>query len=73
MSTASLDLTAIIVSYVRTVLIYLVPYLLTSLGVVISGRSGIYNISAEGVMLLGASVTFLSTYFSSGNIMAGIL
>ncbi|MGC8975529.1 MAG: ABC transporter permease [Thermoprotei archaeon] len=72
MSTASLDLATIIVGYVRSVLIYIAPYILTSLGVVISGRSGIYNISAEGVMLLGASVTFLATYFSGGNILIGI-
>ena len=71
MSTASLDLASIVVSYVRSVLIYVIPYLLTSLGVVISGRSGIYNISAEGVMLLGASVTFLTTYFSGGNVLIG--
>lgn len=72
MSTASLDLATLIVGYVRSVLIYIVPYMLTSLGVVISGRSGIYNISAEGVMLLGASVTFLATYFSDGNVLIGI-
>lgn len=72
MSTASLDLATIVVGYIRSVLIYIVPYLLTSLGVVISGRSGIYNISAEGVMLLGASVTFLATYFSGGNALIGI-
>jgi ABC-type uncharacterized transport system permease subunit len=70
--TASLDLATLAVGYVRSVLIYIVPYLLTSLGIVISGRSGIYNISAEGVMLLGASVTFLATYFSSGNVLVGI-
>ncbi len=36
-----------------------IPYLLASLGTMISGRAGVFNVAQEGIMLLGASVGFV--------------
>ncbi len=62
----------IIVPALQYLLILMVPYTLTSLGIMIGGRAGVFNISAEGLMLLGASVTFLVT-FITGNAFLGVL
>ncbi len=43
---------------------YTAIYALTSLGMVIAGRTGIFNISGEGVMLASASAGFLAAYYS---------
>lgn len=67
------DIYIIIISSLKYLLMLLVPYTLTSLGIMIGGRAGIFNISAEGMMLLGASVTFLVTYFTGGNQLLGLL
>ena len=62
----------IIVPALQYLLILMVPYTLASLGIMIGGRSGVFNISAEGLMLLGASATFLTT-FITGNAFLGVL
>ncbi len=49
---------------------YAAIYALTSLGMVIAGRTGIFNISGEGVMLASASAGFLGAYYS-GNWLLG--
>jgi len=67
------DIYIIAISSLKYLLMLLVPYTLTSLGIMIGGRAGIFNISAEGMMLLGASVTFLVTYFTGGNQLLGLL
>ncbi len=67
------DIYTIIISSFKYLLMLLVPYALTSLGIMISGRAGIFNITAEGMMLLGASVTFLVTYYTGGNQVLGLL
>ena len=62
----------IIVPALQYLLVLMVPYTLASLGIMIGGRSGVFNISAEGLMLLGASATFLTT-FITGNAFLGVL
>lgn len=62
----------IIVPALQYLLVLMVPYTLASLGIMIGGRSGVFNISAEGLMLLGASATFLAT-FITGNAFLGVL
>ncbi|PNV80031.1 MAG: ABC transporter permease, partial [Fervidicoccus sp.] len=41
------------------ILVLMVPYSLASMGVMLGGRVGVFNISTEGVMLSGASTAFL--------------
>jgi simple sugar transport system permease protein len=50
----------------------MVPYLLASLGTMLGGLAGVFSVSQEGVMLLGASVGFLVSY-GSGSTAVGIL
>ena len=50
----------------------MVPYLLASLGTMLGGLTGVFSVSQEGVMLLGASVGFLISY-STGSTAVGIL
>ena len=50
----------------------MVPFLLAAQGTVLSGRAGLFNVSQEGLMVLGASVGFLASYKSGSNLL-GIL
>jgi simple sugar transport system permease protein len=50
----------------------MVPYLLASLGTMLGGLAGVFSVSQEGVMLLGASVGFLISY-GTGSSTLGIL
>lgn len=54
------------------ILVLMVPYSLASMGIMVGGRVGVFNVSTEGVMLSGASAAFLVTYFS-GSYTLGIL
>lgn len=50
--------------FLRQVVIYATVYGLTSLGIVIAGRTGVFNIFGEGVMLAAASTGFITAYLS---------
>ncbi len=50
----------------------MVPFLLAAQGTVLAGRAGLFNVSQEGLMVLGASVGFLASYKSGSNLV-GIL
>jgi len=50
----------------------MVPFLLAAQGTVLSGRAGLFNVSQEGLMVLGASVGFLVSYQLGSN-TAGLL
>jgi simple sugar transport system permease protein len=50
----------------------MVPFLLASLGTMLGGLAGVFSVSQEGVMLLGASVGFLVSY-GTGSSVLGIL
>jgi simple sugar transport system permease protein len=50
----------------------MVPYLLASLGTMLGGLAGVFSVSQEGIMLLGASVGFLVSY-GTGSSALGIL
>lgn len=51
-------------SFITQTITYATIYALTSLGIVIAGRAGIFNISGEGVMLASASTGFVVAHFS---------
>lgn len=48
---------------------YGVVYILAALGVIIAGRSGIFNIAGEGIMLSTASVGYLVAYLTNNALM----
>ena len=51
------------------IIVYTVTYALASLGIVIGGRTGIFNISGEGSMLAAASIGFSVAFFSNSWIL----
>ncbi len=57
---------------ITNIVTYIPIYTLASLGIVIGGRSGIFNISGEGAMLSAASAGYLVAVFS-GNWYLGFL
>ncbi len=59
-------------SFITQTFTYATIYTLTSLGIVIGGRAGIFNIAGEGIMLASASVGFVAAYFS-GNWILGFI
>jgi ABC-type uncharacterized transport system permease subunit len=50
----------------------LVPYVLAGQGTMLGGRTGLFSVSQEGVMLVGASVGFLGAYLY-GSLVYGLL
>ncbi|HEB10671.1 MAG TPA: ABC transporter permease, partial [Spirochaetales bacterium] len=42
-------------SFISQTIVYATIYTMASLGVLIAGRTGIFNVSGEGVMLASAS------------------
>ncbi len=54
------------------IMVLMVPYALASLGIMIGGRVGVFNVSTEGVMLAAASAGFLTTY-ATGSHLLGLL
>jgi simple sugar transport system permease protein len=61
-----------IVNFARLVMLALVPYVLASQGTMLGGRTGLFSVSQEGIMLVGASVGFLGAYLY-GSLAYGIL
>lgn len=61
-----------IVSFARLVLLAMVPYVLASQGTMLGGRTGLFSVSQEGIMLVGASLGFLGAYLF-GNLIYGMV
>ncbi len=59
-------------SLLSQIIVYTAIYTLVSLGIVIAGRTGIFNISGEGVMLAAAAAGFMGAFFS-GSWLVGFL
>ncbi len=51
------------------IMVLMVPYALASMGIMISGRVGVFNVSTEGVMLAAASAGFLTTYYTGSHLL----
>jgi len=63
---------AFVNSLLSQTIVYATVYTLVALGIVIAGRTGIFNVSGEGVMLVSASVGFMASFFS-GSWIVGFL
>jgi general nucleoside transport system permease protein len=55
--------------FVKLVVTAVVPYLLASQGTMLAGRTGVFIVSQEGIMLVGASVGFLASFLLGGNLV----
>ncbi|MEA3313487.1 MAG: ABC transporter permease [Caldisericota bacterium] len=53
-----------ITSFISHTLVYATVYTLTSLGIILGGRTGIFNVSAEGILLASASTGFVTAYLT---------
>ena len=61
-----------LINFAGLIILALVPYVLASQGTMLGGRTGLFNVAQEGIMLVGASVGFLAT-LRSGNLLIGVL
>lgn len=61
-----------IIDFLRLVLLSMVPFVLAGQGTMLGGRTGVFNVSQEGMMLVGASLGFLVSYYS-GSILVGVI
>ncbi|PKO05360.1 MAG: ABC transporter permease [Chloroflexi bacterium HGW-Chloroflexi-3] len=61
-----------IIDFLRLVLLSMVPFVLAGQGTMLGGRTGVFNVAQEGMMLVGASVGFLVSFFS-GSILLGVI
>lgn len=59
-------------SLAQLTVVAMVPFLLASLGTMLGGLTGVFSVSQEGVMLLGASVGFLISFATDSSAL-GIL
>lgn len=62
----------ILVNFLRLVLLSMVPFVLAGQGTMLGGRTGVFNVAQEGIMLVGASLGFLISYMT-GSIFFGML
>ncbi len=56
-------------AFIDQTITYAVVYTLTSLGIVIAGRTGIFNVAGEGIMLASASFGFIISYLTQNAIL----
>lgn len=61
-----------VVDFLGLVVTAMVPFILVSQGTMLGGRAGIFNVSQEGMMVLGAAVGFLVS-LEVGSNAAGLL
>jgi simple sugar transport system permease protein len=58
--------------FLKLTFLSMVPFVLAGQGTMLGGRTGVFNVAQEGIMLVGASVGFLVSYVSGSNFV-GIL
>lgn len=61
-----------IVEFLRLTFLSMVPFVLAGQGTMLAGRTGVFNVAQEGIMLVGAAVGFLASYLS-GSVLVGVL
>jgi simple sugar transport system permease protein len=60
-----------LVLYSKLILLTMVPFVLAGQGTMIGGRTGVFNVAQEGIMLVCASAGFLVSYYTQ-NLALGI-
>ncbi|RME85726.1 MAG: ABC transporter permease [Caldilineae bacterium] len=64
--------TSSFIDFAALVMLAVVPYILASQGTMLAGRTGLFIVSQEGIMLVGASVGFLGAYLFD-SLLVGVL
>lgn len=61
-----------LILYAKLILLTMVPFVLASQGTMLGGRTGVFNVAQEGIMLVGASVGFLVSFYTK-SLTVGVL
>jgi len=61
-----------LILYAKLILLTMVPFVLAGQGTMIGGRTGVFNVAQEGIMLVCASVGFLVSYYSN-SLLVGVI
>ena len=61
-----------VTDFLKLTFLSMVPFILAGQGTMLGGRTGVFNVAQEGIMLTGASVGFLVGYLS-GSVFMGAL
>ena len=61
-----------LIDFLKLTFLSMVPFVLAGQGTMLGGRTGVFNVAQEGIMLTGASVGFLVGYLS-GSVFIGAL
>ncbi len=61
-----------LVLYSKLILLTMVPFVLAGQGTMIGGRTGVFNVAQEGIMLVSASLGFLVSFYTN-SLAIGIL
>jgi len=67
----SSDVLAQITSFAKLIMLSVVPFVLASQGTMLGGRTGVYIVAQEGIMLVGASLAFVVSYLTN-NVALGV-
>jgi ABC-type uncharacterized transport system permease subunit len=66
-------LEATITGFLKLTFLSMVPFVLASQGTMLGGRTGVFNVAQEGIMLVGASVGFLVSYLTGSNLIGALV
>jgi general nucleoside transport system permease protein len=58
-----------VATFLKMILFYMVPFVLAGQGTMLAGRTGVFNVAQEGMMLLGSAIGFLGTYYTGSPLM----
>jgi simple sugar transport system permease protein len=62
-----------ITDFLKLTFLSMVPFVLASQGTMLSGRTGVFNVAQEGIMLVGASVGLLVSYVTGSNLVGALV
>lgn len=58
--------------FLKLTFLSMVPFVLASQGTMLGGRTGVFNVAQEGIMLVGAAVGFLVSYITGSNLVGAL-
>ncbi len=64
---------ATLIDFLKLTFISMVPFVLASQGTMLGGRTGVFNVAQEGIMLTGASIGFLVSYMTGSNLIGALV
>jgi simple sugar transport system permease protein len=62
-----------ITDFLKLTFLSMVPFVLASQGTMLGGRTGVFNVAQEGIMLVGASVGFLVSYTTGSDLIGALV